>query len=398
MTWRWPSPGQYEASGFAVRLSARVTGLDRARRVVVATGADGVSQEIALRPPGAGDRLVAVRAADPGADARAASSTAPSRTWRRSATGRAARRQTGVGDRRRSARAGGGQRAAATLGLETHVVEFAPRLMPLQVDETGGAVLRRRIEELGVVVHTGDVDDARSPPATTARVARRCASPTATSWTSTWWCSPPASARATSWRARPGSPSASAAASSSTSGAAPRIPPSSPSASAPRTRGALRPGRARLPDGATSRSRDARPAATSRLHRLRHEHQAEAAGRRRGQLRRRVRRRRPARTSISLLDSSSVGLQEAGRLGRRQAACWAACWSVTPRLRRSSCSWRRTRSSLPAAPRGADPPGAQRRASRPALGVDALPDAAQHLLVQQRHQGRRSAARSATRS
>ncbi|MFD7922257.1 nitrite reductase large subunit NirB [Streptomyces sp. NPDC059740] len=45
--------------------------------------------------------------------------------------------------------------ALRELGLETHVVEFAPRLMALQVDDGGGRVLRRRIEELGVVVHTG---------------------------------------------------------------------------------------------------------------------------------------------------------------------------------------------------------------------------------------------------
>ncbi|MFE0046190.1 nitrite reductase large subunit NirB [Streptomyces albireticuli] len=45
--------------------------------------------------------------------------------------------------------------ALRAMGLETHVVEFAPRLMALQVDEGGGAVLRRKIEELGVVVHTG---------------------------------------------------------------------------------------------------------------------------------------------------------------------------------------------------------------------------------------------------
>ncbi|MGK2957668.1 MAG: nitrite reductase large subunit NirB [Acidimicrobiales bacterium] len=45
--------------------------------------------------------------------------------------------------------------ALKTLGLETHVVEFAPRLMPVQVDDAGGAVLRRRIEELGVRIHTG---------------------------------------------------------------------------------------------------------------------------------------------------------------------------------------------------------------------------------------------------
>ncbi|MFD8259387.1 nitrite reductase large subunit NirB, partial [Streptomyces griseoluteus] len=45
--------------------------------------------------------------------------------------------------------------ALRALGLDTHVVEFAPRLMALQVDEGGGAVLRRKIEELGVRVHTG---------------------------------------------------------------------------------------------------------------------------------------------------------------------------------------------------------------------------------------------------
>ncbi|HET7486680.1 MAG TPA: nitrite reductase large subunit NirB [Acidimicrobiales bacterium] len=45
--------------------------------------------------------------------------------------------------------------ALRNLGLETHVVEFAPRLMPVQVDEGGSAALRARIEELGVAVHTG---------------------------------------------------------------------------------------------------------------------------------------------------------------------------------------------------------------------------------------------------
>ncbi len=47
--------------------------------------------------------------------------------------------------------------AVRNLGLETHVVEFAERLMPVQVDEGGGSVLRRRIEDLGVTVHTGMV-------------------------------------------------------------------------------------------------------------------------------------------------------------------------------------------------------------------------------------------------
>jgi nitrite reductase (NADH) large subunit len=46
-------------------------------------------------------------------------------------------------------------KALLDLGLETHVVEFAPRLMALQIDEGGGGMLRRKIEALGVRVHTG---------------------------------------------------------------------------------------------------------------------------------------------------------------------------------------------------------------------------------------------------
>lgn len=44
--------------------------------------------------------------------------------------------------------------ALKSLGLEAHVVEFAPRLMPVQLDSDGGALLRHKIEELGVQVHT----------------------------------------------------------------------------------------------------------------------------------------------------------------------------------------------------------------------------------------------------
>jgi len=44
--------------------------------------------------------------------------------------------------------------ALQNMGLKTHVVEFASRLMPVQVDDAGGAILRSKIEELGVSVHT----------------------------------------------------------------------------------------------------------------------------------------------------------------------------------------------------------------------------------------------------
>ncbi len=44
--------------------------------------------------------------------------------------------------------------AIKNLGLETHVVEFAPRLMAVQLEDGGGALLRRKIENMGVSVHT----------------------------------------------------------------------------------------------------------------------------------------------------------------------------------------------------------------------------------------------------
>ncbi len=45
--------------------------------------------------------------------------------------------------------------ALRQLGLSPHVVEMAPRLMPVQVDEAGGALLRRLVCDLGLHVHTG---------------------------------------------------------------------------------------------------------------------------------------------------------------------------------------------------------------------------------------------------
>lgn len=44
--------------------------------------------------------------------------------------------------------------ALKNLGLEAHVVEFAPGLMGVQLDSAGSLMLRRKIEALGVYVHT----------------------------------------------------------------------------------------------------------------------------------------------------------------------------------------------------------------------------------------------------
>jgi len=45
-------------------------------------------------------------------------------------------------------------KALKDLNLETHVVEFAPRLMAVQIDEGGGKMLRKKISDLGVSTHT----------------------------------------------------------------------------------------------------------------------------------------------------------------------------------------------------------------------------------------------------
>jgi nitrite reductase (NADH) large subunit len=60
---------------------------------------------------------------------------------------------------RRGAVIGGGllgleaAKALKDLGLETHIVEFAPRLMAVQLDDSAGRLLRRKIEALGARVH-----------------------------------------------------------------------------------------------------------------------------------------------------------------------------------------------------------------------------------------------------
>ena len=44
-------------------------------------------------------------------------------------------------------------KAVMDLGLETHVVEFAPQLMPRQLDKNGGQLLKEVIEDIGIKIH-----------------------------------------------------------------------------------------------------------------------------------------------------------------------------------------------------------------------------------------------------
>src|SRR5687768_13439245 len=46
-------------------------------------------------------------------------------------------------------------KALLDLGLETHVVEFAPRLMPRQLDDAGASILAHKLSQLGIGIHIG---------------------------------------------------------------------------------------------------------------------------------------------------------------------------------------------------------------------------------------------------
>ena len=46
-------------------------------------------------------------------------------------------------------------KALLDLGLETHVVEFASRLMPRQIDDVGSEILAGKLSQLGIKIHTG---------------------------------------------------------------------------------------------------------------------------------------------------------------------------------------------------------------------------------------------------
>ncbi|MET8526037.1 nitrite reductase large subunit NirB [Micromonospora sp. NPDC005172] len=134
--------------GVLLRLGEPVTAIDRARRVV--TTAEGeYGYDALVLATGSYPFVPPV----PGADL-------PGVFVYRTLDDLAAIREYAQG-RRVGAVIGGGllgleaANALRLLGLSTDVVEFAPRLMPVQVDQAGGAMLRRYVEELGVRTHLG---------------------------------------------------------------------------------------------------------------------------------------------------------------------------------------------------------------------------------------------------
>ena len=147
-------PGFFEACGIGTRLGERAIAIDRAARTLRTGSGDSIPYDKLVIAAGSQPFVPPV----PGRDRRGCYVYRTIEDLEAIRAG-AARARVGVV-------IGGGllgleaARALRDLGLETHVIELAPRLMALQVDDGGGAMLRRKIEALGVRVHTGKATSA----------------------------------------------------------------------------------------------------------------------------------------------------------------------------------------------------------------------------------------------
>ncbi|BCG04408.1 nitrite reductase large subunit (plasmid) [Paraburkholderia sp. PGU19] len=142
-------PGFFERENVLLRLNAKAVSIDREARTVSVSTGEMLSY----------DKLVLATGSSPFVPPMAGSDREDCFVYRTIEDLEAMR---ACGARAKSGVVVGGgllglecAKALHDMGLAAHVVEFAPRLMAVQVDEGGGRVLRSKIEELGVQVHTG---------------------------------------------------------------------------------------------------------------------------------------------------------------------------------------------------------------------------------------------------
>ncbi|MFN8544716.1 MAG: nitrite reductase large subunit NirB [Candidatus Binatia bacterium] len=142
-------PTWHAERGMALHLGERVTAIDCAGRTVVSSLGRRVAWDALVLATGSAPFVPAVPGIErPGVFVyRTVEDLEAIAAW-----GQGARRAAVIGGGLLGLEAA---RAVRDMGLETHVVEFAPRLMPRQVDARGGEVLRHAIEGLGVHVHLG---------------------------------------------------------------------------------------------------------------------------------------------------------------------------------------------------------------------------------------------------
>lgn len=143
------APGYYEEHGIDARLGDKVVAIDREARTVLSARGTELPYDHLVLATGSYPFVPPV----PGSDAdgvfvyRTIDDLEAIKAWSE---------RPHV---KRGAVIGGGllgleaANALTALGLQTHVLEFAPRLMPMQLDDRGGATLQRHIEGLGVYVH-----------------------------------------------------------------------------------------------------------------------------------------------------------------------------------------------------------------------------------------------------
>ena len=277
------------------------------------------------------------------------------------------RRTARRGHRRRPARARGGQRPAPARPRD-------PRRRDRAAADAGAGRRRRRpdarrhIEKLGLTVHTGALTEAVLGDET-GRVDRLALQGRATRSRSTSWSSRPASGRATSWPAPPASTSPSAAASSSTSTAAPPTQHIWAIGECAALGGPdVRPGRARLRDG-RGRRRPRCSAGRGEFTGADMSTKLKLLGVDVASLRRRARPRPRARSSWSTPTPSPASTRSWSS-PTTASGCSAASWSATRRRTRAAADGRQ-RHRAAGQPRGADPPGRAAAASRSALPDDA---------------------------
>jgi nitrite reductase (NADH) large subunit len=141
------TPGFFERAGITVHLGDRAASIDRSARCV--TSANGVVVPY--------DRLVLATGSEPFVPPIAGREAAGCFVYR--TIDDLVRIESWARRAKVGAVIGGGllgleaAHALLRLGIETHVVELAPRLMPVQIDDKGAMALRHRVEALGVRIH-----------------------------------------------------------------------------------------------------------------------------------------------------------------------------------------------------------------------------------------------------
>jgi nitrite reductase (NADH) large subunit len=146
---RLGAPDFYEAHGIELLLGERAEALDPAARTVTATSAGTLAYGHLVLATGSAPFVPPV----PGTDLagvfvyRTLDDVEAIRSWAQMCD-----RGVVIGGGLLGLEAAGALRA---LGVHTTVVELAPRLMAVQVDDGGGRALGRRIEALGIAVLTG---------------------------------------------------------------------------------------------------------------------------------------------------------------------------------------------------------------------------------------------------